>query len=289
MDTLEKNILNANPTDGHQWLALLPQLEKQACLKWQLSNPRRIPDLSWHYLFEAEHATYGEVVVKLGKDTASLSREASVLESFSKTQVMVKLLDQDISLGALLLNKITPGQRLNALPMSQKIDHFGQVIQKLHQNPIKNNLQIPSVQEWLSCLENMSTSFFSTALRAQYQNCLSKIKTENIQLCHGDLHCDNLLKSEKGYAAIDPKGILASRAFECAAFDLLSNDELNTEGAQEIAQSRIEALSIATQCDKKDLTRWIFIRCLLSAQWFIQDGGNPRNMIQTAQLICPLV
>jgi streptomycin 6-kinase len=99
-------------------------------------------------------------------------------------------------------------------------------------------------------------------------------------LCHGDLHLENILQHGSHWLAIDPKGIIGEMAFEAAAFDCLSPDEL--KDSQQVTSKiidRVEKLAITLRIDFNRLLAWIFLRTIISAQWFIEDKGEPNESL----------
>ena len=91
---------------------------------------------------------------------------------------------------------------------------------------------------------------------------------------HGDLHHDNILSSDRGWLAIDPKGLMGDPAYEVA------NVFRNPFGAQLLAADprRINALAdtFATRLgfNRKRVLGWAAAHSALSACWDLA-AGNP--------------
>ncbi len=89
---------------------------------------------------------------------------------------------------------------------------------------------------------------------------------------HGDLHHDNILSSDRGWLAIDPKGLLGDPAYE------LANAFINPVGAPDQVKDprRIAALAdiIAERLghDRKRILGWACAHAALSACWSLADG-----------------
>lgn len=98
---------------------------------------------------------------------------------------------------------------------------------------------------------------------------------------HGDLHHDNVLSSDRGWLAIDPKGLIGDPAYETA------NVFINPERANKIAAdpkriaARADILSQRLGHNRKRILGWAAAHAALSACWDIEDG-NPI----TGQLAC---
>jgi streptomycin 6-kinase len=88
---------------------------------------------------------------------------------------------------------------------------------------------------------------------------------------HGDLHHDNILSSDRGWLAIDPKGLLGDPAYE------LANVFINPVGGSHIAAdprriaARVDILSERLNYSRKRLLGWAAAHAALSACWTLAD------------------
>lgn len=103
------------------------------------------------------------------------------------------------------------------------------------------------------------------------------------------LEPQNIIKHKNCWLAIDPKGIIGEMAFEAAAFDLLNKDEEDSTEAANLLKSRIQLLATSLKISTVRLTAWIFLKIMLSIQWFIEDQGDPTRMLNAAHSIYPLL
>ena len=79
-------------------------------------------------------------------------------------------------------------------------------------------------------------------------------------------------------------------AFEAGAFDLISKEEMkDTETFREKITEKAALLSNALDLDYDRLLYWIFLRVIISVQWFIEDNGDPSFMISLADGLYPLL
>ena len=131
-------------------------------------------------------------------------------------------------------------------------------------------------------------SKFIDKARALSKILLNSVKNE--YLCHADLHLENIIQHGKEWVIIDPKGIVGEMAFEAAAYDLMSKEEIASP--KDISSKiiiRVTFLADALNLDFNRLLAWIFLRTLISVQWFIEDKGNPDEMLFIAEKIYPLL
>ena len=91
-------------------------------------------------------------------------------------------------------------------------------------------------------------------------------------LLHGDLqHYNVLFDNERGWIAIDPKGVVGELEYELCA--LLRNPmELPAFINPETIKRRLEILTTALQLDYSRALRWSYAQSILSAFWDIEDG-----------------
>lgn len=95
----------------------------------------------------------------------------------------------------------------------------------------------------------------------------------DVKLLHGDLQHYNVLWSEqRGWLAIDPKGVVAEVAFELGA--VLRNPagmpDLHTRSRIE---RRVGQLAEGLGLDAVRVAGWTFAQAVLSAIWMIEDEG----------------
>lgn len=98
---------------------------------------------------------------------------------------------------------------------------------------------------------------------------------------HGDLHHDNIMSSDRGWLAIDPKGLLGDPAYEVA--NIFINPERGIEIASDPRRiaARADILSQRLGYNRKRILGWAAAHAALSACWDLEA----RKSI-TVQLAC---
>ena len=107
---------------------------------------------------------------------------------------------------------------------------------------------------------------------------------------HGDLHHDNVLDGgERGWLAIDPKGVIGERAYEVA--NLLGNPWPHGEIVHDPERlQRLAALYAARlQLDVHRVIAFAFAHAGLAASWDMDDGHDPGYHLRCAEVFAPLV
>ncbi|NGP17315.1 aminoglycoside phosphotransferase family protein [Devosia aurantiaca] len=98
---------------------------------------------------------------------------------------------------------------------------------------------------------------------------------------HGDLHHDNILSSDRGWLAIDPKGVFGDPAYEIAP--VFINPERATVIAADPRRiaTRADILAQRLGYSRKRMLGWACAHAALSAAWDLAEGKAI-----TTQLAC---
>jgi streptomycin 6-kinase len=106
-------------------------------------------------------------------------------------------------------------------------------------------------------------------------------------LIHGDLHHFNILSSERGWIAIDPKGVIGHPEYEVGP--LLINpmpDFLNGRRPKVRMERRIAILSERLGFSRQSIRDWGVCHAVLSAWWDMSpDGKGGEYSLHCAELI----
>ncbi len=90
---------------------------------------------------------------------------------------------------------------------------------------------------------------------------------------HGDMHHENLLDFEdRGWLAIDPKGLWGERTFDYA--NLFRDPTPEVALAPGVFERRLEIVIETAGLDRERLLKWIFAYAGLSAAWIYGDGED---------------
>ena len=100
---------------------------------------------------------------------------------------------------------------------------------------------------------------------------------------HGDIHHGNVLDGgERGWIAIDPKGLLGERTFDFV--NVLRNPDAATALAPGRFAHQVDVLAAAAGLDRRRLLEWTLAFAGLSAAWCIADRQSAELDLAVARL-----
>ena len=188
--------------------------------RWDLQGVSRLGGGFRCEVFACSAADGEQVVVKLTPTPEEARLEAAALAWWAHTQAAVRLIDADISCGALLLARIRPGTPLPGGhdPVSAAV--AAGLSARLHL-AAPGELPFPALEDIYPRLENQARGDADFEQRTRGDPArgaagLERLEmaraaamnlcatTERAVLLHGDFLDKNLLRSGAGYVAIDP-------------------------------------------------------------------------------------
>lgn len=237
------------------------------------------------------------VVVKVIKNPGDEWHSGAILDAFEGRGVVRVY---EYVEGAMLLERLSPGDSLVGVTLDGRDDQATEilvdVIGRISPGPSVD--AVPTVEDWAKGFERYASSgdgqipkhLFERAHRVYSELCASQSQP---RLLHGDLHHYNvLLDSERGWLAIDPKGVVGELEYEVGAVlrNPYERPELFTDPST--IQKRLERFACKLNLDARRILAWSFAQAVLSAIWSIEDGFpvGPRNpWITLADALRPML
>jgi streptomycin 6-kinase len=100
---------------------------------------------------------------------------------------------------------------------------------------------------------------------------------------HGDIHHGNVLDfGDRGWLAIDPKGLIGESGFDLA--NIFCNPDLDTAIAPGRLARQASVVSEAAGLERSRVMNWILAYAGLSAAWTLAEGGEPDLALTVANL-----
>jgi streptomycin 6-kinase len=293
MKKIEENVLKAWGKQGQHWLKTCPSLAQKCASHWGLTHLTLVSNLSYNYVLTGIRAKDGlPIVLKIGFDPKEILQEASALQ-FYDGRGCVKLLAVDFEKGALLIERVQPGDSMvRCFPERESmiIPEVAKIFKQLHQQVKGDSFApFPAVSAWLLGLERLTSydQLFPYIDKARKQaDFLLEAQTQPV-LLHGDLHHDNLLWSNvRGWVAIDPKGVVGESAYEVGAFIRNPMPELLSHPSPgEVIRQRISLFSQYLSMDPDRLKQWSYVQAVLAAGWRLEDKADPCYFLDVADII----
>ncbi|AWQ04288.1 APH(6) family putative aminoglycoside O-phosphotransferase [Bordetella bronchiseptica] len=104
-----------------------------------------------------------------------------------------------------------------------------------------------------------------------------------VRCLHGDIHHGNVLDfGERGWLAIDPKGLLGERAFDYANLFCNPDREVACDAGRFAA--RVALVAQEAGLERQRLLQWILAWAGLSAVWHLEDGTCAHIALQVARM-----
>ena len=280
---------------GRRWLNTLPATIANCVRLWDLELEAPYEDLSFQCVIRALRTDGSPVVLKLGVPRDELDGEVQALRLYAGRGV-VRLLESDHALGALLLERIEPGFQLAELARRDDIaaTTVGATAARAllmlgvtAQEASSGAVSLGSIEnDWARAFDGYRTLAGRGAgplpadivrdAECRFDRLISSVAVSDQIMLHGDLHHHNILKSSldnDAWIVIDPKGVIGEPACELSAF--LRNPGSVFAGNDDPAGSmhrRVEALASITDLDPLRVRDWGVVGSVVSAIWCIEDS-----------------
>lgn len=281
-----QTIQNVFGEKGNAWLNSLPSLIDAARQRWGLKNIQPAPNLSYNYVAFAERPSpihshqLEDVVLKIGVPAQELTSELTALQLFNG-QGACLLLAADSRLGMLLLERVRPGKMLSTLKDDEEATHYAADVMLKLWKPATFTSALIELSDWFKGFDKLRTRFEGGT--GPLEKKLVERAEMNVRgffaeeytpmLIHGDLHHFNILSSERGWLAIDPKGVIGPPGYEVGP--LLVNpwgDLRKSKEIERLTKRRIAILSERLGFEKERILEWSIAHAVLSAWWGIEDN-----------------
>lgn len=285
-----QTIQNAFQGEGKRWLESFPALLEEVSRRWNLTDIQPVPNLSYNFVafahglpsFSGKGARgEGEVVLKLGIPNRELTSEIAALRLYNGRGAC-RLLEADTDKGAFLLERLIPGRMLASVMDDEQATRIAAEVMRQLWRPVPENWDdFIQLADWFAGFKRLRQRFnggtgpMPAKLVETAESLSHELLTENKDeaLLHGDFHHFNVLESEHGWLAIDPKGVVGPKGYEVGPLLINPNDRfLNGDNPRVQTEKRIAILSETLGMEQERIRSWGTCHAVLSAWWNIEDN-----------------
>ncbi|KAG8154995.1 aminoglycoside phosphotransferase family protein [Burkholderia catarinensis] len=188
---------------------------------------------------------------------------------------------------AILLERARPAPTLGGFSASGHDDDAMRiacaVVARLHAHRAPQPPAVVPLHDWFyALLSNDAADGVLRRSAAVARQLLAEAPVDEVVL-HGDIHHGNILHfGDRGWLAIDPKGLRGDRAFDYA--NLFCNPAPDIAADPARFDRRVALVADAARLDRRRLLQWILAWSGLSAVWMMEDGLPPDTRLQVATL-----
>jgi streptomycin 6-kinase len=219
------------------------------------------------------------VVLKLLRRPGDEWRSGEVLEAFDGKGI-VRVLEHVE--GALLIEGLSPATSLAGLTSAGRDDEATEVLADvIHRMSGANrpSKSFATVEDWGKGFERYLRSddhqiprpLVVRAGQSYFELCASQQET---RLLHGDLqHYNVLFDNDRGWLAIDPKGVIGEVEYEIAPSLRNPFETPAFYTSPELVERRIAIYAERLNLNRQRILAWTFSQAVLSAIWSVEDQG----------------
>jgi streptomycin 6-kinase len=263
-----------------QWVRNLPAILAECERRWSLRLAPPFPQLSYNYAAPAQREDGSSLVVKVSFPGKDFKGELEALRVYDGRGA-VRLLDFDVDLGVMLLERLEPGTVLVTLEDDVEATSVAASVMNRIRRRAPADHAFPTVADWVHNMGRLRDCFgggtgpFPTKLVEEAESLFSDLlgsMGEPVVL-HGDLHHFNILSAKREpWLAIDPQGVVGEAEYETGA--LLRNptpDMYGWPNLDRLLARRMDQLAEELGFDRERIRGWAVAQAVLSVWWYFED------------------
>jgi streptomycin 6-kinase len=272
--------LSAGGDAGRAWLAALPEIVGQLCRRWQLSIGPAFEGGCVGFVAPVEREGGERAVLKVSPVDEETRTEGDAL-FFWNGDGTVRLLDSDARLGALLLERLEPGNSLEDHPDRDEAITIACGLLKRLWRPLPPGSPFPFVPDLaLRWSREIPDRFhrlgrpFEEALAEEAADLCAELAThtEGLVLANRDYHLGNVLAATREpWLLIDPKPLAGEPAFDTGH---LLRSLLPKEFDEALVGGLVHRLARELDVEAEAIRRWALVRSVEDALWGMSVGGT---------------
>lgn len=229
-----------------------------------------------------------EAVLKVGVPHGDFSAEMEALAIYEGRGIN-RLIDCDKALNAMLLERLRPGKMLDSVENAREQSEIAaRILRELHETPPPSNHTLPHFMDWMrsafadarSCKDpERARGYIEQIPRVESMMGILMEADEPQILLHGDLHHWNILSdADRGWMAIDPKGVIGASCLDVGRF--INNAMGFGETAAEKREILLEAVTVFSDVlgeNEERMFAGAFCDKIMGSSWGLQQEPDERE------------
>lgn len=274
-----------------EWRDVLAARAVEVARDWRLVLGPVLPGSTQGLVQAATCADGTPAVLKLEKPGQGLDAQAEALAAWNGDGA-ARLLRVDAARGALLLERLAPGEPLMRLCEDGRDDDATEVLAalmlRLHR-PAPPGAVLADAHGWIRAIEACCDPRLDPRLRDRALGLYRDLNAaaRPAMLLHGDLHHRNVLRDGVGWRAIDPFGATGEPDFDTGT--LLTNPVSWLPHQRDLAaiqHRRVVLLAERLGAERARIAAWGFVVGVLKTVWDLEDGtGDGRQWRAAAEVL----
>lgn len=274
LSEFQEKIINAFGPAGKAWIDSLEQTVETYLQKWELKSEGPVDNLSYNYVVKVTDSNDTPLILKFGVPNFDTRNEMVTLQAYNGGGC-ARLVKSDTENGVMLLERLVPGRMLSAENDEMVVLENFIKVWKAIRRPVPDGTSTPSLTHWFEGLTRYRNAGEGLISREHVQLAEEFFQqvmgtSEGPELLHGDLHHENIIYSEeKGWLAIDPKGVAGDPYFDVVSF--LINQLESKADPKSTLKLRVDTISEQMGLDRQRLLRAAIALGTLYACWGVED------------------
>ncbi|WHT46817.1 aminoglycoside phosphotransferase family protein [Sporosarcina thermotolerans] len=259
--SFQEKIINCFGVSGETWLHSLEAKTKEIAEKWELTLENPVANLSYNYVINVSDKNNNQYILKMGLPGFDFQNELRTVQLYDG-RGCAKVIQANLDAGAMLLEKLQPGKMLSEIEDEHVVIQTFCEVWRSIRRPLPNTGEFPTITNWASAFGKYIGLYLANdgpiptehvKVAETYIEEIMQTSTD-IQLLHGDLHHENILYSnERGWLAIDPKGVGGDSHFDLISF--MINHLFSKPNPKKLLKLRVDALLDQLSLDRERLLK----------------------------------
>ena len=259
-----------------------------AAISGTLTLGRPTEEIKVNYIAYVEMGNGEEAVLKVGVPHGDFSAEMEALAIYEGRGIN-RLIDCDKALNAMLLERLRPGKMLDSVEnVREQSEIAARILQDLHATPPPSNHTLPHFMDWMrsafadarNCKDpERARGYIEQIPRVESMMGILMGADEPQILLHGDLHHWNILSdADRGWLAIDPKGVIGASCLDVGRF--INNAMGFGETAAEKREILLEAVAVFSDVlgeNEERMFAGAFCDKIMGSSWSLKQEPDERE------------